>query len=355
MARNSKMYRKLSGSGFSLMLTRSLWQGPDHLLWVEGSLAQELYKRFYFADIQALVLRRTHRRTLWAIVWGAFFLLFGAIAQFGSGTNYASIVMAALFLVILVVHWLLGPGCEVFLQTAVQMEKLTTLVRERKAVKVMNRIKVAAEQAQGGLSELTISAARASTFKMGDSHTLAGGKADGHLASTSHGTGTYDSRLHWALFGCLLIAGLLRIARFRIEAVPLLAADIFGLACTLVLSIIVLVRWHSHVKGTMLSLSGWLSMIFAALHGMFVYGVFMAASMQHPEMAYNTWALLRAFFELMMEEIPVIRGLNLGIGIASIALGALVALAILNHGGGRRVLTASHPEPAVTPDSGESA
>lgn len=353
MARKSKMYRKLSGSGFSLMLTRSLWQGPDHLLWVEGSLAQEQYKRFYFADIQALVMRRTHRRTLWAIVWGAFFLLFGAIAQFGSGTNYASIVIAALFLVILVFHWLLGPGCEVFLQTAVQMEKLTNLVRERKAVKVMNRIKAAAEQAQGGLSELTISAARASTFTMGAGHGPARARGDDQMASTSD-TGTYDPRLHWALFGCFLITGLLRIAQYRLEAVPLLVADIFGLACTLVLSIIVLVRWHSHVKGTMLSLAGWLSMIFAALHGMSVYGVFIAASMQHPEMAYNTWALLRTFFELMMEDVPVIRGLNLGIAIASIALGAFGALAILDHGGGWRVPAASHPEPAVTPDSRES-
>lgn len=355
MARKSKMYRKLSGSGFSLMLTRSLWQGPDHLLWVEGSLAQEQYKRFYLADIQALVMRRTHRRTLWAVVWGAFFLLFGALAQFGSGTNYASIVMAAIFLVILVVHWLLGPGCEVFLQTAVQMEKLSTLVRERKAVKVMNRIKAAAEQAQGGLNELTVSTARASTFSMGTGHEPIGAKADDPMASTSHDTGIYDPRLHWALFGCLLIAGLLRIAQYRFEAVPLLVADIFGLACTLVLSIIVLVRWHTHVKGTMLSLSGWLSMIFAAVHGLFVYGVFMAASLKSPEIAYNTWVLLRAFFELMMEEIPVIRVLNLGIGIASIALGVFGALAILNHGGGRQVPAPSHPELAAPSDAGESA
>lgn len=349
MARKSRMYRKLSGSGFSLMLTRSLWQGPDHLLWVEGSLTQEQYKRFYFADIQALVLRRTHRRTLWAIVWGAFFLLSGAIAQFGSGTNFAVIVMAALFLVILVVHWLLGPGCEVFLQTAVQMQKLTTLVRERKAIEVMNRIKAAAEQAQGGLIESTVSTARASTYTMGDGH------EHDQMASTSHDTGTYDSRLHWALFGCLLIAGLLRIAQYRIEAVLLLVADILGLACALVLSIIVLVRWQNHVKGTMLSLAGWLSMIFAALHGMFVYGIFMAASVQNPQMAYNAWALLRAFFELMMEDVSAIKGVNLGVGIASIALGVFGALAILNRGGGRREPAASHPEPAVTSDSGESA
>src|SRR5438270_8932541 len=45
----------------------SLWLGKDHLLCIDSSGYTENYKRFYFRDIQALVIRKTERHKYFAL------------------------------------------------------------------------------------------------------------------------------------------------------------------------------------------------------------------------------------------------------------------------------------------------
>src|ERR1700690_2887131 len=48
-------YRRLPGwSG--LIMRKRLWLGPDHILLVSSKVLSEEYRRFYFADIEALVV-----------------------------------------------------------------------------------------------------------------------------------------------------------------------------------------------------------------------------------------------------------------------------------------------------------
>ena len=46
----------------------NLWLGPDHIMSVRSNGYMETYKRFYFRDIQAVVIQTTSARTIWNIV-----------------------------------------------------------------------------------------------------------------------------------------------------------------------------------------------------------------------------------------------------------------------------------------------
>jgi len=84
MARTEKEYRKLPGRGFrkrsllevSRMLC-TLWLGKDHLLLVDslGGYSED-YKRFYYRDIQALIIRKTTGGRTANLVLAGFAALF---------------------------------------------------------------------------------------------------------------------------------------------------------------------------------------------------------------------------------------------------------------------------------------
>ena len=51
----STTYRRMPGSA-GLIMRKRLWLGPDHILMVRSHVLSEEYRRFYFADIEALVV-----------------------------------------------------------------------------------------------------------------------------------------------------------------------------------------------------------------------------------------------------------------------------------------------------------
>ena len=75
-------YQRLPGGGMArkgssfIAATRTtcrLWLGDDHLLQVESMGGySETYKRFYFRDIQAIIVQRTRTWVVWNIVLGFF-------------------------------------------------------------------------------------------------------------------------------------------------------------------------------------------------------------------------------------------------------------------------------------------
>ena len=71
MAAEPISYTRLPGRGlrkavFAVTATRCrLWLAADHLLAVDSTTASESYRRFYFRDIEAFVIRRTAGRQMW--------------------------------------------------------------------------------------------------------------------------------------------------------------------------------------------------------------------------------------------------------------------------------------------------
>ena len=53
-------YKRLPGRYRSSTGQRSLWLGADHLLAVDQVYFEEKYRRFYFSDVQALVVQSTN-------------------------------------------------------------------------------------------------------------------------------------------------------------------------------------------------------------------------------------------------------------------------------------------------------
>ena len=58
-------YRKMRASRNGIGSSSRIYLGEDHLLSVESNLSTEKYYRFYFSDIQAIIVRRTDRAALW--------------------------------------------------------------------------------------------------------------------------------------------------------------------------------------------------------------------------------------------------------------------------------------------------
>lgn len=165
-AKKSKPYSKLPGRGRrgSIFTTgyTSLWIGADHLMQVEETRMSEDYKRFYFKDIKAIIVRRTRSWAItnWILLGLAvlFMALFGVGAVNAVPSDRTAFLMvgggiAGVFLFLALINSLLGPTCICHLRTPVQQEQLPSLKRMRTARKALKRIREAVEAVQGPLTE----------------------------------------------------------------------------------------------------------------------------------------------------------------------------------------------------------
>ena len=151
MAERPKEYRRLPGARNWLVVKVTLWLGRDHLLLVSSHRFSEDYRRFYFRDIQAILLRRTRHRQVWT--WalsavGAGVLL--GMTAFGASA-FSLAVTGGAWLLALLANWLRGPTCACHIQTAVQTEPLPSLHHLRNADRVIRRLRPRVDAAQGPL------------------------------------------------------------------------------------------------------------------------------------------------------------------------------------------------------------
>jgi hypothetical protein len=154
-----RLTRTSSRTGFAVVVRSrgSLWLGPDHLLCVETNGYRENYKRFYFRDIQAIIVQQTRRRVIWnailpvPLAFGSLGLLaFWMAGQRNEAAIILCLIFLGIFLLLFAINNLLGTGCVCYLRTAVQIEQLPSLYRVPKARKVLAKIRPLIVAAQGG-------------------------------------------------------------------------------------------------------------------------------------------------------------------------------------------------------------
>jgi hypothetical protein len=168
MSDSKPLYERLTRPRFGLNGTGSLWLGKDHLLLVNNAFAVERYRRWYFSDLQAIVMRRTSMRLIWNLILGALALILIAGAGgclYGSATStngddvMVLAVMAAFFGVIgfgfaaaAMVNTAMGPSCALFVQTPHGLDRLTTPNRVMAVERLTARFQpsVLAAQTPGG-------------------------------------------------------------------------------------------------------------------------------------------------------------------------------------------------------------
>lgn len=162
-------YKRLTRAGtrdwFALAVRSagaSLWLGPDHLLNVESNNFRESYKRFYFRDIQAILVQKTNRFRNWnfilAMSFGVSLIIAAAClpASMPDFTNAASdgVVMFGMMAVfsapIFLLNLIRGPTCKTLLRTAVQIEELKSLRRIKTTRRALVELQPLIVAAQGG-------------------------------------------------------------------------------------------------------------------------------------------------------------------------------------------------------------
>jgi hypothetical protein len=196
---------KSGGSFFAMARTRCrLWLAEDHLLQVETEFGMvESYKRFYFRDLQACLIRPTRDLLYGAIIFGSLIsllLLWAWGAGPGAG-RVTLVVFAVILAVIAVWQQLFGRNCVCYFKTAVQTEEIPSLKRFRRVQKVMGRIRPLIGQAQGEISGEQLATEYGATLERanatpGNVGTLVGKVLDPAVP--------YRSRAHQILFLSLL-------------------------------------------------------------------------------------------------------------------------------------------------------
>ena len=131
-----------------------LWLGPDHLLLVEWDGSREYYRRLYYRDIQALVVRRTSEWVAIGVVLGVLVIIFGALAVTlaPDPSLYLPLVLAGICTLILAAYLAGGPTCNCHMRTAVQTVELVSLQRLRQARKMLELLRPKVEEAQGRIT-----------------------------------------------------------------------------------------------------------------------------------------------------------------------------------------------------------
>jgi hypothetical protein len=164
MAAQEREYRRLPGrgvrrQGFATAARTRLWLAKDHLLSVDYQWYSEDYKRFYFRDIQAVILRKTRTaRTINEVLTPltcivlALALSLSIAGSFDDGFAIVWWIIGLVLLAFLVPNILMGPTCVCHLKTAVQTEELPSLRRLRRARKVLARVQPLIVAAQGELT-----------------------------------------------------------------------------------------------------------------------------------------------------------------------------------------------------------
>lgn len=157
-------YRRLPGrgikrNGIATAARCRLWLGTDHLLCSDYAWYSEDYKRFYYRDIQAIVIRKTAVGKITSMVLAGLSipLLFAGVIS-SDGWQIFWFIVSGTLLLSLLIHSLYGPTCVTHLRTAVQTEDLPSLRRLWRARKVLARLRPLIVAAQGELNPVEIPA-----------------------------------------------------------------------------------------------------------------------------------------------------------------------------------------------------
>lgn len=152
-----KEYKRIGGRGArrrQFFTRNTLWIGGDHLLQVENTGYTEEYKRFYFRDIQGIIVQKDNRFLHWSLVLGG--LLAVCIAFIiGINEETGKIIFgwaAVPLFVALLVNLIKGPSCYTRIKTAVQEEEVPAFRRVWKTQKALANIRELISTAQGSMS-----------------------------------------------------------------------------------------------------------------------------------------------------------------------------------------------------------
>ncbi|MCP4371724.1 MAG: hypothetical protein GY797_26940 [Deltaproteobacteria bacterium] len=315
MPNDLKEYTRLPGKKKNFLIGyHELWMGTDHLLHIFSRFGIEDYKRFYFKDIQAVITRKTANGKIQNLILSVFCILFSLMALYlKGGWSVFNWSMAGLMAIFLVINWLRGPTCVSHLQTAVQTEKLHSLYRLRSANKIMNRLRLLVEKAQGKLAREDI------REKEGKVSTAI--KSSVHSDTADLPTGQIEMKVHQLLFAILIIDGLVTSLDFFYNhvAITLFGTIITMAACVMV--IMALVRQHKSTLKSSMRMITWISFAYLCLNIFIGYIFSFVVIFRNPEISHNQWELVKGVSQMSPEDSSMMMGIYIFSICSSLILG----------------------------------
>lgn len=336
-------YKRLPGRTFLPFVGWSLWQGKDHLLWVSATFFRETYKRFYYNDVQSVVLQETASHWIWTFVWGALALLFGLVAAlvvfFDSDVPYATGTMMLLFIIAVLINLSLGRSCTVYLQTAVHIQKLSCLRRVRTAQKALNQIKTLVEQQQGPWEKQKSIDAQDAILgpRLGTPQVAPPPPTPAQVEATAP-KGPYKPWSHYLFFALFFLMGALGSIQMWLKLMPVAPFQYLLHAVAQIMALVVLVVWFRHLKGTMIAKFNWVAITFVSIQSLAVGILYYVALFQNPELNYNYWALFKMMFDIQMNDHPVTLAGNIIYGGGSMLIGVFGLMVVQRNKDDRKIV-----------------
>src|SRR5438552_12683123 len=148
MPQPPQIYRKLPGARRTPLRKATLWLAGDHILSLDSHRFSEEYKRYYFKDIQAIIVTTgstAMSRAMDLVV--AIVLALVALSAWRLQSRVAAIA-GGVILIAFLIFKSLGPLCNCQLFTAVSRDTLPSLNRLPTAESVLRIIGPLIEQAQ---------------------------------------------------------------------------------------------------------------------------------------------------------------------------------------------------------------
>ncbi len=358
-----KEYIRLSGSGtkrdgssfFSVTRTRcTLWLGKDHLLQVElqGGYS-EAYKRFYFRDIQTIIVAASKRRAGWNLVlglptavciagWGYDLLSHSEIGVVGIVTGT---ILTSIFAILFLINNLPGPTCTCHLKTAVHLEELPSLCRLRAARKVIARLKPFIEQAQGIISRTEGAAQLDAVLRQFD--LTAAGAAGRFLTVLSPATKLYRSRTHQMLFWLLLADAFVSALKIFLPSTAFVVLGMALAAALIGIAVLALVKQHNTDLKPFVRTLTWVAAIYIGVRYFVGYNL-MVIMISPGRLNGLQWEYVTEIAKLDPLETPWLLAILVSSLLSSGALGVLGMLGLRRHWLEKQALSTPPPAPPAT-------
>lgn len=298
MSKAQKPYKRLSGTGF--INSNRIYTGAGHVLSVTTTLFSEDYMRFYYRDIQAVIIRKTVGGKIFNLVFAILLIIFCIPAlRLDGGWSGFFFFMAALFLLLLLINLLRGPTCVCHIRTPIQTVRLRALNRIRKANRAMSRLRPLIEGAQGSLSE-------GSLREINKGREVRAG-AKRSPGSIRHEQGAF----HLLLFSLLLFNGfLIGVDIFYQNVAFSLMSGLISMAGMALLIVSLVKQAGSDLYGALKALT-WSIVPYICIASVSGYIIYIYAMITNPGISNNQWEMIKTISAMSSMDYPWLMGLSL--------------------------------------------
>ncbi len=332
MSRKEKEYRRLPGIHKGFIIGRyRLWEGSDHILQVFSRFGVEDYRRYYFNDIQAIVITKTDKGKIFGLILGLVSLIFGLLVMTSEGgwAVFNGIILAVL-LSIFLFNWFRGPTCTTQIYTPAQTETLPSLYRLRPSLKVIDRLKALIEKTQGALPPENLPRNLPAGPSPRPSSDPSAEPAASQAGPASKPAAKESGRYHLILFILLLSFALINLAELAFTHIALTLLGSVIMMTMFIFIIIALIRQHGSDMAAALRAVTWGAAGFGGICLVGSYFLTMLNVIKNPHRMQNQWEIFKTMSSISPWDSSFLFGFNLFLWLGAALLGG-AGMVLLNR------------------------